>query len=236
MSARHAGRKRKAGPVTLPPLASLSPEQRPQIARARLNAVARPLAYDVAGVHGELIITPKTADRSHADDRLTVERRRHAIATGITVVVDTFRTEAGEETGLRRQRVTSPLEKLWKAAVIDADHYAAARRYQRDVDRAAMAGPRMSVRYEPRMIDGVAQPFLSPMEAQQSHARRVEAARQACGESLAKMLDWIAMEPMSWRQQAKLWFSGASERSARDMFRRKLILTCRCRDEHYRRR
>src|SRR5688572_1605441 len=116
MSARRAARKRKAEPITLPALASLSPEQRPQIARARLNAVARPLAYDVAGVHGELIITPKTADRPHADDRLTVERRRHAIATGIAVVVDTFRTEAGEETGLRRQRVTSPLEKLWKAA------------------------------------------------------------------------------------------------------------------------
>lgn len=233
---RRPGRKHKAAPITLPPVSSLPAGERPRVARARLNAVARPLAFDVTGEHGEVTITPKVPERPAADDRLTPQRRRHAVATGIAVVMDSFRTEAGEQTQLKRQRVVSPLDRLWKAGAIDSDQFGAARRYQCDVDMAVMTGPGMSVRYEPRGIDGGGQRFLLPMEAQQDHSRRVVAARAACGPKLAWMLGWIATEPCGWRQAAKERFPTASERFARGEFKRLLLLACNALDGHYRRR
>jgi hypothetical protein len=235
MSARRSGRKR-AAPITLPSIASLPAVERPRVARARLNAVASPLAYDVTGEHGEVTIRPKQPERPSPDDQLTPERRRHALDAGLLPVVDSYRTEAGERTQLKRQRIVSPLDRLWKAGIIDADQYAAARRFQRDCDMAAVSGPGMSVAYALRMIQSGGQRFLLPMEAQADHQRRVVAAQQACGDRLARMLAWIAIEPMSWRQQARAWWPDASERAARVAFKRQLRLCCSALEAHYRRR
>jgi hypothetical protein len=235
-AARSPGRKRKAVAVTLSSLASIPAEQRPQIARARLSAVARPLAYEVARVPDGITITPRERERSAADDKLTPERRRQAAAAGIGVALDVYETDAGEKTQLRRQRIVSPLDRLWKAGVLSSDEFGAARRYQRDCDMAAVSGPSMAVSYAPRMIQGGGQRLLLPLEAQQEHQRRLVAAQAACGPALRRMLVWIADEPMSWRKQAKLWFPSASERAAREMFKRNLTLACRCLDGHYRRK
>jgi hypothetical protein len=235
MSARCPGRKRSA-PITMPALESLPAAERPKAARAMLQAVANPRHFDAKHESGEVVITQKLPAKVREDDRLTPERRRHAVEAELLIAVDTFTTEAGERTQLKRQRLISPLEQLWKAGTIDADQFAAARRFQRDVDRAAVAGPRMSVKYEPRMIDGIAQPFLSPVEAQQDHQRRVEAARRACGDKLVRMLEWVALEPCGWRAQAKAWWPAKSETAARVEFKRLLRLCCSALEGHYRRR
>lgn len=236
MPARLTGRKRHTGPITLPALSSLPAAERPKIAKTRLQAVARPREFDARHEAGDVVITQKLQPKVRPDDRLTPERRRHAEEADLLVVMDTYRTEQGEATQLKRQRLVSPLERLWKAGVLDADQYAAARRFQHDVDRAVMAGPRMSVKYVPRMIDSIAQPFLSPVEAQQDHQRRVEAARRACGDKLVRMLEWVALEPCGWRPQAKAWWPGKSETAARVEFKRLLRLCCGALEGHYRRR
>jgi hypothetical protein len=233
---RRAGRKRKAEPITLPALASVPVADRPKLARARLQAVANPQHFDVRHNAGALLVEQKLAPQMRPDDRLTPERRRQAEDADLLVTMDTFTTEAGERTQLKRQRLVSPLERLWKAGVLDADQYGAARRYQSDFERAVMSGPRMSVKYEARLISGIGQPFLMGVEAQQDHQRRVEAARLACGDKLGKMLDWIAIEPMGWRNQAREWWPAKSEQACRVEFKRLLRLACEALLQNYRQR
>lgn len=232
---RRPGRKRKASAVTLPSLLSITMEHRAQLARARLNAVSRPLAYTVTsdGKGGIAVMTRQRVE-SRPDDRLTPERRRHAEEAELLVVMDTFTTDAGEKTDLKRQRLISPLEQLWKAGVLDSGQYGAARRYQRDADLAAVTGPGSTVRYEPRMIDGGDDRFLLPIEAAAGYLANLARAQLACGPALRKVLDWIATEPMGWRFQAKAWFPGASERHARWMFKRNLRAACSVLEGHYR--
>jgi hypothetical protein len=235
LKSRRTGRKRKSSAITLPSVLSLDMEQRAQAARARLNAVARPLAYAVASDgRGGLVVTQRRAHETRPDDRLTPERRRHAEAAELLVVMDTYQTDAGEKTDLKRQRLISPLEQLWKAGVLDSGQYGAARRYQKDADLAAVVGPGSTVRYEPRMIDGGNERFLLPIEAAADYLARLAAAQIACGPVLRKMLDWIATEPIGWRYQAKIWFSGASERYARWLFKRNLRAACSILEGHYR--
>jgi hypothetical protein len=232
---RRAGRKRKAVPVSLPSVLSIAMGQRAQLARARLNAVARPLAYTVTSDgHGGVSVMTRQRIESRPDDRLTPERRRHAEEAELLVVMDTYETDAGEKTELKRQRLISPLEQLWKAGVLDSGQYGAARRYQKDADLAAVVGPGSTVRYEPRMIDGGNERFLLPIEAAADYLLRLAQAQIACGPRNRKMLDWIAAEPLGWRFQARAWFSGASERSARWMFKRDLRGVCSMLEMHYR--
>lgn len=234
---RRPGRKRKAAPVSLPSVLSLAMEQRAQLARARLNAVARPLAYAVSsdGKGGVSVMTRRRTEL-RPDDRLTPERRRHAEEAELLVVMDTFTTDAGEKTDLKRQRLISPLEQLWKAGVIDSDQFGAARRYQRDHDVAAVLGPGSTVRYEPRMIDGGDDRFLLPIEVATDYLRKLAAAQAYCGPAQRRVLDWIALEPLGWRAQAKAWFPEASERWARMNFKRLLRCVCWDLERHYGRR
>jgi hypothetical protein len=166
----------------------------------------------------------------------TPERIRHVEVAGTIVVVDTYRTDAGEKTELKRMRIISPLEQLWKAGIIDSGQYGAARRYQRDADLAAVVGPGATVRYEPRMIDGGNERFLLPIEAATDYLMRLAAAQRACGPRSLRMLNWIATEATGWRQQARAWFPQASELWARTSFHRILRLTASDLEGHYRRR
>ncbi len=237
LKSRRPGRKRKAQPVTLPSLLSITMEQRAQLARARLNAVSRPLAYTVTsdGKGGIAVMTRQRVE-SRPDDRLTPERRRHAEEAELLIVMDTFTTDAGEKTDLKRQRLISPLEQLWKAGVLDSGQYGAARRYQRDADLAAVTGPGSTVRYEPRMIDGGRERELLPIEAAMVHLERVAAAQRSCGVKQLRMLEWIASEALGWRCQAREWFPTASEGWARVSFKRLLRNTCDNLEHHYGRR
>ena len=164
----------------------------------------------------------------------TRERIGHVQIDGAMLVVDTYETDAGEQTQLRRMRIVSPLEQLWKAGVLDSGQYGAARRYQRDADLAAVVGPGSSVRYEPRMIEDGGKRFLLPIEAATDYLIRMALAQIACGMKYRRMLDWIATEPMGWRYQAREWFPSASERLARWMFKRDLRWVCSVLEMHYR--
>lgn len=164
----------------------------------------------------------------------TPERIRHVEGAGTMLVVDTYETDGGEKTQLKRMRIVSPLEQLWKADVLDSGQYGAARRYQRDADMAAVVGPGAAVRYEPRMIQDGAKRFLLPIEAATDYLIRLARAQLACGPRFARMLGWIATEPMGWRFQAKAWHPGASERHARWLFTRDLRLACSRLEGHYR--
>ena len=237
IKSRRPGRKRKASAITLPSLLSLAMEQRAQLARARLNAVSRPLAYAVTpdGKGGIAVMTRRSPE-TRPDDRLTPERRRHAEDAELLVVMDVYETDAGEKTDLKRQRLVSPLEQLWKAGVLDSGQYGAARRYQRDADLAAVTGPGSTVRYEPRMIDGGRERELLPIEAAMIHLERVAAAQRSCGVKQFRMLEWIASEAVGWRYQARQWFPTASEGWARVSFKRLLRSTCDNLEYHYRMR
>lgn len=158
---------------------------------------------------------------------------RQLVASGMEIAVEVYHTDAGERTQLRRQRIISPLEQLWKAGRIDAEQYGAARRYQRHADMAAVSGPRGVVRYEPRMIDGGAPAFLLPIEAAADHLAGLALAQLACGPKLRPVLDWIAVEPIGWREQAKRWWPGASEQHLRSEFQRRLRITCDKLERHY---
>jgi hypothetical protein len=231
---RRPGRKRKAVPVSLPSVLSIAMEQRAQLARARLNAVARPLAYTVTSDgYGGVCVMTRQRTESRPDDRLTPERRRHAEGAELLVVMDTYETDAGEKTQLKRQRLISPLEQLWKAGVIDSGQYGAARRYQRDADIAAVVGPSSTVRYEPRMIEGGERELL-PIEAAMIYLERVASAQRACGVKQLRMLEWIANEAIGWRWQARAWFPSASEGWARVSFKRLLRNACDDLERHYR--
>jgi hypothetical protein len=166
----------------------------------------------------------------------TPEHAAHVVAAGMALAVEAYRTDAGEETQLKRQRIVSPLEQLWKAGVLDSGQYGAARRYQRDADMAALVGPHACVRYEPRMIDGGTARFLLPIEAATDYLSRLAAAQMGCGPRRRRMLDWIADEPCGWRQQATGWFPDASELWARASFKRLLRATCSILEAHYKRR
>ena len=167
----------------------------------------------------------------------TAERICHAQTADTMLVVDTYRTDAGEETQLKRMRILNPLEQLWKAGVLDSGEYGAARRYQRDADLAALMGPAATVRYEPRMIDLGADPSrLLPIEKAADYLARLASAQQRCGSKRRHMLDWIAEEPCGWRKQARAWFPDASELWARSSFTRLLTVTCGILEGHYKRR
>ena len=235
LKSRRPGRKRKAAPIILPSVLSLAMEQRAQAARARLHALARPLAFTAAGDgKGGLTVSQRRPHETRHDDRLTPERRRHAEEAELLVVMDTFTTDAGEKTQLKRQRLISPLEQLWKAGVLDSGQYGAARRYQKDADIAAVLGPASSVRYEPRMIDGGRERELLPVEAAMIYLERVASAQRSCGVKQFRMLGWIASEALGWRCQAKEWFPTASEGWARVSFKRLLRNTCDNLEHHYR--
>ena len=237
LKSRRPGRKRKAAPIILPSVLSLAMEQRAQAARARLHALARPLAFTAAGDgKGGLTVSQRRPHETRHDDRLTPERRRHAEEAELLVVMDTFTTDAGEKTDLKRQRLISPLEQLWKAGVLDSGQYGAARRYQKDADIAAVLGPGSTVRYEPRMIDGGNDRFLLPIEVATDYLRRLVSAQRYCGPAQRRVLDWIALEPCGWRAQAKAWFPEASERWARMNFKRLLRCVCWDLERHYGRR
>lgn len=163
----------------------------------------------------------------------TPERARQVVNGGMELVVEAYRTDGGEETQLQRQRIVSPLEQLWKAAVLDAGQYGAARRYQRDADLAAVTGPASAVRYEPRMIDGGGVRELLPMEVAADHLGRLARAQTACGPAQLRMLDWIAAEPIGWRWQAKAWWPEESERWLRTEFCRLLRRACDGLERHY---
>jgi hypothetical protein len=164
----------------------------------------------------------------------TPERLRHAEAAGAIVVLDHYRTETGEKTQLKRQRLVSPLERLWKAGVIDAGQYGAARRYQRDADLAQVVGPGAAVRYEPRMVDGGSARFLLPIEAASDFLARLARAREACGTESKRTLAWIAEERLGWREQAREWWPAISEASRERQFKRTLRMTCTSLSVHYR--
>ena len=160
----------------------------------------------------------------------------HAVAMGLEIVVETYHTAAGEKTQLRRQRIVSPLEQLWKAGVLSAEQYGAARRYQHTADMAAVIGPGACVHYEPRMIEGGSPRFLLPMEAAADHLAGLAAAQSACGAELIPILEWISVEPRGWREQACIWWPAASERGRRAEFQRRLRVACDRLEWHYRRR
>lgn len=163
----------------------------------------------------------------------TAENIRQAEALGMEIVVETYHTDAGETTQLRRQRVVSPLEQLWKAGAIDAAQFGAARCYQQVADMAAVAGPGAVVRYEPRMIQGGTPPFLLPIEAMADHLAAMARAQDACGAMFRPMLSWIAAEAVGWREQARAWWPDASERGMRAEFLRRLRITCNRLRRHY---
>lgn len=165
----------------------------------------------------------------------TAERIRHVRIEGATLVVETYRTDQGGETQLKRWRLISPLEQLWKAGVIDAGQYGAARRYQRDADIVASVGNVLSVNYEPRMIDNDGQRFLLPMEKATEHLIRMALAERACGAKHFEMLAWIALEPRSWRDQARAWWPEASETWARVSFKRLFRQCCSSLEAFYKR-
>jgi len=156
----------------------------------------------------------------------TRERIGHVQIDGAMLVVDTYETDAGEQTQLRRMRIVSPLEQLWKAGVLDSGQYGAARRYQRDADLAAVVGPGSSVRYEPRMIEDGGKRFLLPIEAATDYLMRMAIAQQACGAKYSGMLGWVVSEPLGWREQARTWWPDASETWARVSFKRLLRACC----------
>lgn len=166
----------------------------------------------------------------------TPQRLRHAGDAGMIMTIDAWRTDAGEETELRRLRIVNPLEQLWKAGVLDSGQYGAARRYQRDADLAAVVGPGACVRYKPRMIEDGGGRDLMPIEAAVDHLKRLALAQAACGPKLRPMLDWMAAEPLGWRQQAAAWWPQASERSLRREFIRRLRIACDGLERHYRAR
>ena len=156
----------------------------------------------------------------------TPERIRHVEFAGTMLVVDTYETDGGEKTQLRRMRIVSPLEQLWKAGVLDSGQYGAARRYQRDADLAAVVGPGSSVRYEPRMIEDGGKRFLLPIEAATDYLIRMALAQMVCGPHHRRMLEWVAMEPLGAREQAREWWPDASETWARVSFKRLLRACC----------
>lgn len=162
-------------------------------------------------------------------------RYNRAADAGTHFAIEDINTPSGQRTGERR-RLISPLEQLWAAGVLDSGMYGAARRYQHDADLAAVVGPGATVRYEPRMIDGGAPRFLLPIEAAADYLMRMAAAQRACGPKRRHMLDWIAVEPCGWRQQARAWFPEASETWARSSFQRLLRASCAILEAHYRRR
>lgn len=165
----------------------------------------------------------------------TTEHIRHIEIAGKMLQVDTYRTDEGTETQLKHLRISSPLEQLWKAGVLDAGQYGAARRYQRDADKAVIAGPGLCVRYEPRMIDGDGKRFLLPIEAAAEHLIRMALAQRACGAKYSQMLNWIAVEPMGWRDQARAWYPDSSETWARVNFKRLLRQCCSSLETCYKR-
>ena len=237
LKSRRTGRKRKAVAITLPSVISLTMAERAKAARTRLQAVARPLAFTVASDGaGGVTVSQRPSPETRPDDRLTPERRRHAEDAELLVVMDVYETDAGEKTDLKRQRLVSPLEQLWKAGVLDSGQYGAARRYQKDHDIAAVLGPGSTVRYEPRMIDGGDDRFLLPIEVATDYLRKLASAQNYCGPAQRRILDWIALEPMGWRAQAKAWFPDASERWARMNFKRILRGVCWDLERHYGRR
>ena len=168
-----------------------------------------------------------------AYDSPTAQLAAHAIAAGLEIAVEIYRTEAGEQTQLRRQRIISPLEQLWKAGALDAGQYGAARCYQRDCDIASTIGPASTLRYEPRMIDGGATGFLLPIEAAAYYLARLGHAQATCGWMAKPLLDWIAVGHLGWREQAKVWWPGVSERELRSEFHRRLRITCNNLKRHY---
>jgi hypothetical protein len=173
---------------------------------------------------------------SWEDPTPTPERFRHADAMGGIIQLEEFRTAAGQKTELKRRRLISPLERLWKVGVIDAGQYGAARRYQRDTDLAAVVGPSATVRYEPRMIESGSARFLLPIEAAADYLQHLAAAQSACGLENRRMLDWIAMEPLGWSEQAAQWWPAISEASREWQFKRMLRRTCASLEVHYRKR
>lgn len=166
----------------------------------------------------------------------TPERIRHVEFSGSMLVVDVYQTDKGEQTQLKRMRIVSPLEMLWKVGTLDSGQYGAARRYQGDADKAAVAGPNATVRYEPRMIEDGGKRFLLPIEAATDHLMKMARAQQACGERYRRMLDWVATEPLGAREQARLWWPKASERWSRAEFIRELRVVCDRLEGHYRRK
>lgn len=195
----------------------------------RIDAVRRPMSRRVGRKRKSAAVT------LHDGLGPTHERLIHAEATGVELAVETYVTDRGEETQLKRQRIVNPLEQLWKAGVLDAGQYGAARRYQRDADMAAVVGPGATVRYEPRMIEDGGQRFLLPIEAATDYLVRLAAAHARCGPKRRHMLDWIATERVGWRQQAREWFPTASELWARSSFQRLLRSTCSILEAHYKR-
>jgi len=235
LKSRRPGRKRKATAITLPSLLSLTMAERAKAARTRLQAVARPLAFAVSSDGtGGVTVSQRRSPETRPDDRLTPERRRHAEEAELLVVMDTFTTDAGEKTDLKRQRLIQPLEQMWKAGVLDAGQYAAACRYQREHSLAILSGPGSTVRYEPRMIEGGNDRFLLPIEAAADYLARLARAQLACGPRYVRTLEWIAAEPIGWRFQARMWWPGESERQARWLFKRELRAVCSMLEWHYR--
>jgi hypothetical protein len=165
----------------------------------------------------------------------TAQRLHHAAIAGMETAVETYCTDAGERTQLKRQRIIGPLEQLWKAGIIDSGQYGAARRYQRDAELAAIVGPKGCARYKPRLIEGGWKSELQPAEAATDYLRRVATAQAACSVRHRPMLEWMSHEPMGWRQQARIWFPDASEVWARSSFQRLLRGACWDLESHYRR-
>ncbi len=181
----------------------------------------KPLPITLATWEGPTALRIRRAIEADADAELAVEQ---------------FSTDAGEQTQLKRMRIVSPLERLWKAGVIDSGQYGAARRYQRDADLAAVTGPAASVRYEARTIQGGSERFLLPIEKATDYLTRLAEAQMACGPKRRRVLDWIAHEPCGAREQARLWFPDASELWARSSLNRLLRATCSILEAHYRHR
>jgi hypothetical protein len=149
------------------------------------------------------------------------------------VHVESYTTKAGERTQLRRQRLVSPLELLFRAGQIGASQFGAARRYQRDADMAATIGPGAAVNYSPRMVQSSGGSPLLPIEAATFYLARMARAQLSCGAELRPVLDWIASEPCPWHAQARAWWPEASERTLRAEFHRRLRATCDRLRRHY---
>lgn len=166
----------------------------------------------------------------------TPERASHARSEDALLTVETFSTDAGEKTQLRRHRLVRPLERFWRGGVIDADQYGGAIAYRRVWDMANILGPGATVRYEPRMIDTGVGGFLLPIEKSADYLKKIALAQKSCSGQQRQLLPWIADDLVGWRVEANKHWPGLGEKASYRLFCELLRNTCDALDYHFSRK
>jgi hypothetical protein len=206
---RLSGRKRnastKVSAVTLPPIKSVEPAERPRLAKARLAASGNPLGI------------PTVRRPSTPVGQATEERMCHARSAGQRLQRESERTERGEETGLMRRRFISPIEQLAARGSISKAAFDGLSRLQADRDHAEMAGSSVTARYEPDPNYGDSD-ALHGAERTVAHRQRLVSAMKAVDTSLHPILAWILNEDLPRAEVEKHYWPHLGVRARANRF------------------